>query len=37
MRRGFYQFHVSTKSPIAAELLARVASLYAIEADIRGA
>ncbi len=36
MRRAFYQFHVSTKSPIAAELLARVASLYAIEAGIRG-
>ena len=36
MRRGFYQFHASTKSPIAAELLARVASLYAIEAEIRG-
>jgi hypothetical protein len=36
MRRGFYQFHASTKSPIAAELLARVASLYAIDAEIRG-
>jgi hypothetical protein len=36
MRRGFYQFHASTKSPIAAELLAQVASLYAIEAEIRG-
>jgi len=36
MRRGFYQFHASTKSPIAAEVLARIASLYAIEAEIRG-
>ena len=35
MRRAFYQYYVSTKSPIAAELLARVASLYAIEAEIR--
>ncbi len=36
MRPGLYQFHTSTKSPIAAELLARVAGLYGIEADIRG-
>ncbi|GAB0120297.1 hypothetical protein Acid7E03_43690 [Acidisoma sp. 7E03] len=36
MRRAFYQFHASTKSPMAAELLARVAGLYAIEAEIRG-
>jgi len=36
MRRAFYQFYASTKSPIAAELLARVARLYAIEAEIRG-
>lgn len=36
MRRPFYQFHASTKSPVAGELLARVASLYAIEAEIRG-
>jgi len=36
MRRAFYQFYVSTKSPIASDLLARVASLYAIEAEIRG-
>ena len=36
MRRAFFQFHASTRSPIAAELLARVASLYAIEAEIRG-
>ena len=36
MRRDFFQFHASTKSLIAAELLARVAALYAIEAEIRG-
>jgi transposase len=36
MRRDFFQFHASTKSPLAAELLARVAALYAIEAEIRG-
>jgi hypothetical protein len=29
MRRGFFQFHASTQS------LTRVASLYAIEAEIR--
>jgi hypothetical protein len=36
MRRPFYQFHASTKSPLAADVLARIASLYAIEAEIRG-
>ena len=36
MRRGFYDFWVSTKSPLAAELLARIRELYAIEAEIRG-
>jgi len=36
MRRPFYQFHASTKSSLAAEALARIASLYAIEAEIRG-
>jgi transposase len=36
MRRDFFQFHASTKSPLAAEVLARVAALYAIEAEIRG-
>jgi hypothetical protein len=36
MRRAFFQFHASTKSPLAAEVLARVAALYAIEAQIRG-
>jgi hypothetical protein len=36
MRRDFFQFHASTKSPLAAEVLTRVATLYAIEAEIRG-
>jgi transposase len=36
MRRGFYDFWVSTKSPFAAEVLARIRELYAIEAEIRG-
>jgi len=36
MRRAFFQFHASTKSPLAAEVLNRIAALYAIEADIRG-
>jgi transposase len=36
MRRPFYEFFVSTKSPLAAEVLSRVRELYAIEADIRG-
>jgi transposase len=36
MRRGFYDFHVSTKSPLAAEVLTRIRTLYAIEAEIRG-
>jgi hypothetical protein len=36
MRRGFFQFHASTKSPLAAEVLTHIAALYAIEAEIRG-
>ena len=36
MRRDFYEFHASTKSPLAAEVLARMPRLYAIEAEIRG-
>ena len=36
MRREFFQFHASTKSSLAAEVLARIAALYAIEAEIRG-
>jgi hypothetical protein len=36
MRRAFVQFHASTQSPLAAEVLTRIAALYAIEAEIRG-
>jgi transposase len=36
MRRAFFQFHASTQSPLAAEVLTRIAALYAIEAEIRG-
>jgi hypothetical protein len=36
MRRGFYDFWVSTKSPLAAWVLAKIGELYAIEAEIRG-
>ena len=35
-RRPFYEFHASTKSPLAAEALARIGKLYEIEAEIRG-
>jgi transposase len=35
-RRPFYDFHVSTQSPLAEEVLARIAKLYEIEAEIRG-
>ena len=35
-RRHFYDFHAATKSPLAAEALAQIARLYAIEAEIRG-
>lgn len=35
-RRPFYEFFTSTQSPLAAEVLARIAKLYEIEADIRG-
>jgi transposase len=35
-RRPFYEFYTSTQSPLAAEVLARIAKLYAIEADVRG-
>ena len=34
-RRRFYDFHARTKSPLAAEVLAQIAKLYAIEAEIR--
>jgi transposase len=36
LRRGFYDFWVSTQSPLAADVLARIRELYAIEAEIRG-
>jgi transposase len=36
VRRKFYDIHVTNVSPIAAETLARIGALYAIEADIRG-
>ena len=36
MRRCFYDEYVSNKSPLAAEVLVRVRTLYAIEAEIRG-
>ena len=36
MRRDFYDFYVSTKSPLAADVLARIRALYAMEAEIRG-
>src|SRR5689334_105822 len=35
-RRKFYDFHASTHSPLAAEVLAKIGALYAIEAEIRG-
>jgi len=35
-RRGFYDLHQATRSPIAGEALERIAELYEIEADIRG-
>jgi transposase len=35
-RRPFYEIHVATDSPIAAEALQRIGALYQIESDIRG-
>ena len=35
-RRPLYEFFVSTKSPLAAEEVARIGELYAIEAEMRG-
>jgi transposase len=35
-RRSFYDIHSATDSPIAAEALARIGALYAIESEIRG-
>jgi hypothetical protein len=36
VRRGFYDFVKDGTSPIATEALARIATLYRIEAEIRG-
>jgi transposase len=36
VRRGFYDLAKKNTAPIAAEALARIAALYAVEADIRG-
>ena len=36
VRRKFYDIHVAERSPIAAEAISRIGSLYAIERDIRG-
>src|SRR5688500_227794 len=35
-RRGFYELHRSTSSPLAEEVLRRIGELYRIEAEIRG-
>jgi len=35
-RRGFYEIHQSTGSPLAEEALRRIGELYRIEAEIRG-
>lgn len=35
-RRGFYDIHQANQSLIAAEALARIGALYAIESEIRG-
>ncbi len=37
VRRKFYDVHVASGSPIAREALERIAALYVIESDIRGA
>jgi transposase len=36
VRRKFYDIHVATKSPLAEQVLRRIAALYEIETDIRG-
>ena len=36
LQEAIYEFHAATKSPLAAEALAQIARLYAIEAEIRG-
>ncbi len=35
-RRGFYDLHQATHSPVAAQAIERIGALYAIEAQIRG-
>jgi transposase len=35
-RRGFYEIHQSTGSPLATEALRRIGELYKVEAEIRG-
>src|SRR3954454_2894846 len=35
-RRGFYEIHQSTGSPLAEEVLRRIGELYKVEAEIRG-
>ncbi|MGZ5227483.1 MAG: IS66 family transposase, partial [Burkholderiales bacterium] len=35
-RRGFYELHQASQSPLAAEALERISALYAIESEIRG-
>src|SRR3954466_7617391 len=35
-RRGFYEIHRSTGSPLAEEVLRRIGELYKVEAEIRG-
>ncbi len=37
VRRKFYDVHVASGSPLAREALERIAALYVIESDIRGA
>jgi hypothetical protein len=36
VRRKFYDLHAAHKSPVAAEAMERIATLYAIEKEIRG-
>jgi transposase len=36
VRRKFYDIHLATQSPVAAEALARIGDLYGIEEQIRG-
>ena len=36
VRRKFHDLHVDAKSPVAREALERIATLYAVEADING-